>query len=68
MQIQKKLIILKKTLGKNQPDMPICFQSSVVNREQHEDRCAFGMWYTGTVIAESCKFGNITNSFGIPTS
>lgn len=38
---------------KNQPDMPIHFQYSVVNREQHGDRCAFGTWYTGTVIVES---------------
>lgn len=68
MQIQKKLIILKKMFGKNQPDMPIYFQYSVVNTEQHEDQCAFSMWYTGTIIAESCKFGNTTNSFGIPIS
>lgn len=66
--MQKKLIILKKMLRKNQPDMPIYFQYSIVNREQHEDQCAFGMWYTGTVTAESCKSGNITNSFGVPMS
>lgn len=38
MEMKKKLIILKKTLGKNnQPDMPMYFQYSVVNREQYED-------------------------------
>lgn len=62
MQTQKKLIILKKMLGKNQPDMPIYFQYRVVNGEQHEDRSAFGTQYTGNIIAESSKFGNKTNS------
>lgn len=62
MQTQKKLIILKKMLGKNQPDMPIYFQYHVVNGEQHEDQFAFGMRYTGSIFAESCKFGNKTNS------
>ena len=32
---------------KNQPDIPIHFQYSVVNREQRGDPCAFGTWYTG---------------------
>lgn len=65
-QMQKKLIILKKMLGKkDHPDVPIYCQYSVVNREQHEDQCAFGMWYTGTTTAESRKFGNIANPFGI---
>lgn len=61
MRTQKKLIILKKMLRKNQPDMPIHFQYHVVNGE-HENRSAFGMRYMGSIIAQSCKFGNLKNS------
>lgn len=57
MQTQKKLIILKKMLGKNQPDMPIHFQYRVVN-EEHENQSAFSMRYMDSIIAQSCKFGN----------
>lgn len=61
MQTQKKLIIPKKKLGKNQPDMLIYFQYRAVNGE-HENWSAFGMGCMGRVIAESCKFGNKANS------
>lgn len=46
----------REKAGKNQPAMPMYFQHNVVNRQQHEDRCVFGMWYTGSVTAEPCNF------------
>lgn len=55
--MQKKLITLKKTLGKNQPDVAPCSQYSVVSSDHHQDPCAFGTWDTGTVTAESRELG-----------